>query len=281
MKQEYERYLLLQLFDFRAILSLQESLVRLFAEFFFHSHASLKQLHDQSLFDLQQRVIVVSAKWQQKIQSLSFEALRDAEFLERVKRSAEYFAEQLREILSRPIELSAKVETNNKQAARRLSNVLPDLRQVWLARRYLLVKMSEKDFSVDNYLHEKQMSMLDALDESLLKPKRERKPKVPKEPKPKTWEVSFALYQRGLKPEDIAIERGLSLGTVFSHLSRYLESGGVSLDDLVSVEHQQMIKRVISKIGIVEGSTAIKNLCPPEITYDEIRLMMTHNLAEK
>ena len=281
LKQEYERYLLLQLFDFRAILSLQESLVRLFAEFFFHSHASLKQLHDQSLFDLQQRVIVVSAKWQQKIQSLSFEALRDAEFLERVKRSAEYFAEQLREILSRPIELSAKVETNNKQAARRLSNVLPDLRQVWLARRYLLVKMSEKDFSVDNYLHEKQMSMLDALDESLLKPKRERKPKVPKEPKPKTWEVSFALYQRGLKPEDIAIERGLSLGTVFSHLSRYLESGGVSLDDLVSVEHQQMIKRVISKIGIVEGSTAIKNLCPPEITYDEIRLMMTHNLAEK
>ena len=281
LKQEYERYLLLQLFDFRAILSLQESLVRLFAEFFFHSHASLKQLHDQSLFDLQQRVIVVSAKWQQKIQSLSFEALRDAEFLERVKRSAEYFADQLRDILAKPIELSAKVETNNKQASRRLSNVLPDLRQAWLSRRYLLVKMSEKDFSVDTYLHEKQMSMLDALDESLLKPKRERKPKAPKEPKPKTWEVSFALYQRGLKPEDIAIERSLSLGTIFSHLSRYLDSGQVSLDSLVSEEHQQIIKRVISKVGIVEGATAIKNFCPPEITYDEIRLMMTHNLAEK
>ena len=259
----------------------QESLVRLFAEFFFHSHASLKQLHDQSLFDLQQRVIVVSAKWQQKIQSLSFEALRDAEFLERVKRSAEYFADQLRDILAKPIELSAKVETNNKQASRRLSNVLPDLRQAWLSRRYLLVKMSEKDFSVDTYLHEKQMSMLDALDESLLKPKRERKPKAPKEPKPKTWEVSFALYQRGLKPEDIAIERSLSLGTIFSHLSRYLDSGQVSLDSLVSEEHQQIIKRVISKVGIVEGATAIKNFCPPEITYDEIRLMMTHNLAEK
>ena len=281
LKQEYERYLLLQLFDFRAILSLQESLVRLFAEFFFHSHASLKQLHDQSLFDLQQRVIVVSAKWQQKIQSLSFEALRDAEFLERVKRSAEYFADQLRDILAKPIELSAKVETNNKQASRRLSNVLPDLRQAWLSRRYLLVKMSEKDFSVDTYLHEKQMSMLDALDESLLKPKRERKPKAPKEPKPKTWEVSFALYQRGLKPEDIAIKRSLSLGTIFSHLSRYLDSGQVSLDSLVSEEHQQIIKRVISKVGIIEGATAIKNFCPPEITYDEIRLMMTHNLSEK
>ena len=141
--------------------------------------------------------------------------------------------------------------------------------------------MSEKDFSVDTYLHEKQMSMLDALDESLLKPKRERKPNAPKEPKPKTWEVSFALYQRGLKPEDIAIERSLSLGTIFSHLSRYLDSGQVSLDSLVSEEHQQIIKRVISKVGIIEGATAIKNFCPPEITYDEIRLMMTHNLSEK
>ena len=111
--------------------------------------------------------------------------------------------------------------------------------------------------------------------------KRERKPKAPKEPKPKTWEVSFALYQRGLKPEDIAIERSLSLGTIFSHLSRYLDSGQVSLDSLVSEEHQQIIKRVISKVGIVEGATAIKNFCPPEITYDEIRLMMTHNLSEK
>ena len=177
LKQEYERYLLLQLFDFRSILYLEESLVRLFAEFFYHSHASLKQLHDQALFDLRQHVITVAERWQQKIQSMPIEGLRDADFLERVKRSAEYFYDQLRNILSKPIELSAKVETGNKQAARRLDNALPDLRQTWIARRYLLLKIAEKGYTVDNYLHEKQMSMLDALDENQLKSKRGRKTK--------------------------------------------------------------------------------------------------------
>ena len=177
LKQEYERYLLMQLFDFRAILYLEESMVRIFAEFFYHSHASLKQLHDQTLFDLRQRVLEVATKWQQKIQVMSIESLRDAEFLDRVRRSAEYFADQLRNILNKPIELSFKVETNNKQASRRLNNTLPDLKQTWLARRYLLLKMAEKGYTVDNYLHEKQMSMLDALAEGDVKPKRQRKTK--------------------------------------------------------------------------------------------------------
>ena len=235
LKQEYERYLLMQLFDFRAILYLEESMVRIFAEFFYHSHASLKQLHDQTLFDLRQRVVDVAA------------------------------------------ELSFKVETNNKQASRRLNNTLPDLKQTWLARRYLLLKMAEKGYTVDNYLHEKQMSMLDALGEDDVKSKRQRKPKAPKAPKevkPKTWEVSFQLYQQGMKPDLIAKSRALTLSTVIGHLVRYVESGEVSFDDLVPVEHQQAIERIAHKIGFDNGSTAIKNLCPSDITYDEIRLVL-------
>jgi uncharacterized protein YpbB len=277
LKQEYERYLLMQLFDFRAILFLQESMVRIFAEFFYHSHAALKQLHDQTLLDIRQRILDVAVKWQQKIQTMPIGLLRDADFLDRVKRSAEYFADQLRDILAKPIELSAKVETQNKQASRRLNNVLPDLKQTWLARRYLLVKIAEKSYTVDNYLHEKQMSMLDALGEDDVKPKRQRKPKAPKAPKevkPKTWEVSFQMYQQGMKPDLIAKSRSLTLGTVIGHLTRYIESGNVSFDDLVPAEHQQAIERIVRKIGIDNGSTAIKNLCPPDITYDEIRLIV-------
>ena len=164
LKQEYERYLLLQLFDFRSIYSLQETMVRIFAEFFYHSHASLKQLHDQALIDLRQRVVDVAGKWQQMIQTMSYEALHDTEFLNRVMRSATYFADQLREILTKPIELSAKVKTNNKQASHRLNNALPDLKQAWLSRRHLLVKIAKMGYTVDIYLHEKQMSTLDALE---------------------------------------------------------------------------------------------------------------------
>ena len=276
LKQEYERHLLLQLFDFRPLLYQQETMVRIFAEFFYHSHASLKQLHDQALTDLRQKVIDVAVKWQQKIQTMTIEQLRDTDFLDRVRRSADYFADTLNAILAKPLELTAKVETNNKQAARRLAGSLPDERRTWLSRRYLLTKIAEQGYTVSTYLKEKQMSMLDAIDESSLKPKRqrERKPKAPKEVKPKTWEVSLVLYRQGKPAEDIAIERNLTLGTVLGHLARYVDSGEVDFNDLVSREHQLIIANVVRKIGTANATSAIRNLCPPDITYDEIRLVL-------
>ena len=298
LKQEYERYLLLQLFDFRPLLYQQETMARIFAEFFYHSHALLKQLHSQALQDIRQKIIDVALKWQQKIQTMTIEGLHDADFLDRVKRSASYFADTLNTILAKPMELTAKVETSNKQAARRLGNALPDERQTWLSRRYLLTKIAEKGFTVTTYLKEKQISMLDAMDEGLRvgdgtsgmsspKPRRqrERKPKAPKVIKPKTWEVSLELYRQHKSPEDIARERSLTLGTVIGHLARYVDSGEVDISDLVSREHQLIIANAIRKIGTSAGtpadtptrgfSTAVKELCPPDITYDEIRLMLS------
>ncbi|MCR5198102.1 MAG: helix-turn-helix domain-containing protein [Prevotella sp.] len=282
LKQEYERHLLLQLFDFRPLLFLQETMVRLFAEFFYHSHASLKQLHDRALLDLRQQVVDVAQKWQQKIQTMTVSELHDADFLDRVKRSADYFATTLDAILAKPLELTAKVETNNKQAARRLGNALPDERQAWLSRRYLLTKISELGFTVTTYLKQKQLSMLDALDAD--DPRRnggqpsaraKKKEKAPKEPKPKTWEVSLALFLQHLSPEAIARERSLTLGTILGHLARYVSSGQVDFNDLVPLDHQLLIAKAIRQAGPSSGAAAIKALCPPEVTYDEVRLMLS------
>lgn len=276
LKKEYVRYLLLQLFDFRQLLSLQESMVRIFAEFFYHSHAQLKQMQEQALADMQVKVVGVADKWRHMIQEKAYDDLQQRDFLDRVKRSAEYFADTLYDILYKPLELTAKVETNNKQAVRRLSNLLPEERQAWLSHRYLLTKMAECEFSISIYLREKQLSLLDALDEGEVRTKRQRKSKVPKprkEPKPKTWEVSLRMYQQGMSPSLIAHERGLTIGTVNGHLVRYVPSGEVKLDDLVLPEHQQAILAVIKKIGTTNGTTAIKNLCPPDVSYDDIRMV--------
>lgn len=180
LKQEYERHLLLQLFDFRPLLYQQESMVRIFAEFFYHSQASLKHMHDQALSDLREHVINIANKWQQKILSMPFETLRDKDFLERVKRSATYFGDMLSNILSKPLELTAKVETNNKQAKKRLDNALPEEQQTWLAHRTLLAKMAEQGFSVSSYLKVKQLSTIDALENTTPKTKRVHKTKTKK-----------------------------------------------------------------------------------------------------
>lgn len=180
LKQEYERHLLLQLFDFRPLLYQQESMVRIFAEFFYHSQASLKHMHDQALSDLREHVINIANKWQQKILSMPFETLRDKDFLERVKRSATYFGDMLSNILSKPLELTAKVETNNKQAKKRLDNALPEEQQTWLAHRTLLAKMAEQGFSVSSYLKVKQLSTIDALENTTPKTKCVHKTKTKK-----------------------------------------------------------------------------------------------------
>lgn len=277
LKQEFERNLLLQLFDFRPMLYEQETMVRIFSEFFYHSHSPLNMMHGQALYDFRRKVIDVAEKWQQMIQAMTAEQLRSDDFLERVRRSAEYFADTLADILSKPLELTAKVETNNRQAAKRLGNALSGERMTLLSRHYLLTKMAEQGFTVDNYLKEKQAAMLDAIDELSTKPRRKRqpKPKQPKEAKPKTQEVSLALYKQGKMPEDIALERGLTLGTIMGHLARYVDSGEVSLADLVPTEHQKGIRDVLRLIGTTADATAVKNLCPPDVTYEEIRLMLS------
>ena len=157
-------------------------MVRIFAEYFYSSHSSLKQLHDQTLQDLRLHVISVAEKWQQKIQAMTIEDLRNEEFLQRVKRSAEYFGDMLYNILAKPLELTAKVETGNKQAARRLGNALPDERQTWRSHRFLLSKIAERGFTVSIYLKEKQLSMLDAVevDDDKVKRKRRTKKSKPK-----------------------------------------------------------------------------------------------------
>ena len=282
LKQEYERYLLLQLFDFRPLLFMQESMVRIFAEFFYHSHSSLKQLHDQTLASLRTRVVEVADKWRVLMQTMSIDQLHTDDFLERVRRSAQYFADTLNDIFARPLQLSAEVKTNNKQAMRRMGNALPELRQTWMARRYLLMKMAENGFSVNGYLKEKQLSMLDALDENAphatQKSQRSQKPQrsqnSPKPQSPKTWEVSFQLYRQGLAPDLIARERGLAVGTIIGHLARYVETGDITLDEIVPPERQQAIRRIITMTGIEENISAIKALCPPDTGYDEIRLML-------
>jgi len=283
LKEEYYRHLLLELFDFRTLLYQQEYMVRLFSEFFYNSHNLLTQLQKQTLEDLKQKVIVVADKWKVQIEKMAAEQLHEGEFLERVARSANYFSETLEELMEKPVKLTADVKPTNKVAAKRLSNIYPDLKQTYLSRRFLLSKIAEKGFSITNYLREKQMTQLDALEEISGKKSRKRdisekyatKKMTPKEPKPKTWEVSFALYLSGKTPEEIARERSLTLGTVFGHLARYVGSGKVSLDALISPAKQQAIRRVLNMVGENNSVNAIKALCPTDVSYEEIRLMMS------
>ena len=277
LKEEYYRFLLLELFDFHDVFYKEEHLLRLMTEFFYHSFTDITELHKRVLSNLSTQTMSVSEKWLQKIRQLPMEQLHTEEFQERVKRSAEWFESSIQEVFAQSIDLAAQIKSNNKQAMSRFPEALADVRQAVLSRRFLLSRIAEQGFSIAIYLHEKQFSLLDAIDEQQIKkPRKQRtkKEKPKKEPKEKTWNISYQLYKEGLSPDEIAKFRNLTVTTIISHLARFIPTGEVTLSELVPPEHQDAILKVIQTIGKGESKTAIKSLCPPEVTYQEIELVL-------
>ena len=277
LKEEYYRFLMLELFDFHDIFYKEEHLLRMMTEFFYHAFTDTTELHKRVLSNFSSQTMSVSEKWLQKIRRSPMEQLYTEEFQERVKRSAEWFESSIQEVFAQSIDLAAQIKSNNKQAMSRFTDALADVRQSVLSRRFLLSKIADQGFSIPIYLHEKQYSLLDAIDEDKIKkPRKQRvkKEKPKKELKEKTWNITLQLYKQGLKPDEIAKFRNLTVGTIIGHLARFLPTGEISLSELVPPEHQDAILKVIQTIGKGETKTAIKSLCPPEVTYQEIELVL-------
>lgn len=103
-------------------------------------------------------------------------------------------------------------------------------------------------------------------------PKKERKEKST-EPKVDTKKVSFDLFKEGKTVTEIAIERNLTKGTIEGHLTHYISTGEIHVDELVSKEKQVQIKNAVTKLGDVGHKILIENL-PESITYNEIKMVL-------
>jgi len=282
LKEEYYRFLLINLFDFEPILRRQEHMVRVFVEFFSRSYTQLETLQKQTLADFRTKVLDVAGKWSASIRRMPFTALHEEAFLDRVKRSAVYFADSIKKLFDKPIRLTQGVRSNNKQAMTRLDNEFVELRQTIRAKTILLRRIAEEGFSSTIYLKEKQMALLDAMDDgsssaSGKKTTRERMKKDKKPPKEKTWNISLKLFQQGKNLRQIAKERELTVSTIVGHLARFIPQGIVKIDDLMTPAHQNAIQKVIGIVGKSDGSGAIKALCPPDVEYWEIKLMLDYS----
>ena len=164
LKDEYYRHLLMELFDFKDILYREEYLGRLIIEFFYRAYTDIAEMHKRALEDYKQQIVVVAEKWRAMIQQMPIAALHEDDFLERVKRSATYFEQTLNKVLGKPLALVPGIQSQNKLAMKRLTENYDELRQAWLSRRYLLQQMSNRTFTIADYLRQKQHSLLDAMD---------------------------------------------------------------------------------------------------------------------
>jgi hypothetical protein len=108
-------------------------------------------------------------------------------------------------------------------------------------------------------------------------PKRERKPKSETARKKiDTYAESFRLYKEGKSTIEIAKERGFAISTIEGHLARFIKSGEIKLEELVSQEKLNHIEKVM-KFYDGQSINSIKNNTSEEITYGEIRFFIAAN----
>jgi len=60
-----------------------------------------------------------------------------------------------------------------------------------------------------------------------------------------TYTITFNLYKSGKTIQEIATERSLTLGTIAGHLSRYINSGQLNINDFVSEEKRDKAMKLL------------------------------------
>ena len=85
---------------------------------------------------------------------------------------------------------------------------------------------------------------------------------------------SGAMLKNGLTPEQIAAERGLTVNTIYSHLSLLIAAGEIHLDAVVPEAIQRQIQAAIEAVGTLERLAPIKERLPESISYNQIRCVV-------
>lgn len=274
LKAEYYRQLLLELFSFTDLKACEDALYRVLTEYFY-KYPKIITLHKMAIIDLDERIMNISSKWKGIICNMTTDQLHEDDFLQRMKKGALYFHSQLTEIFSHLLDMTKGVQSNNKIAYKRFDNNYADLLQTYVVKHELLGRIMEKGFSINSYLTAKQEAILNSLEE---KTGRNRKNKIeettPKVPKISTGEVTFNLFKTGKSIEEIAKERNLTPATIQGYLIPYIQKGEIKLNEVIDEEKAKTILQKIQLAGKEASLKAIKILCPADITYTDILLIM-------
>jgi ATP-dependent DNA helicase RecQ len=106
-------------------------------------------------------------------------------------------------------------------------------------------------------------------------PKRQRKtPAVEKSTD--TKKQSLQLYQLGRSVEEIALERGLSTGTIEGHLAHFIFSGELNINEMVSAEKLTIIANAIEENNNSFAIAPIKQKLGDQYSYGEITAVMNY-----
>jgi len=86
-----------------------------------------------------------------------------------------------------------------------------------------------------------------------------------------TIEVTRRMLDEGKSVEQIAAERQLTMGTVYSHCASLIAEGKLDIDKVIDTARQIVIRAAIKTVGHANALSPIKAILPDYVSYNEIR----------
>ena len=96
-----------------------------------------------------------------------------------------------------------------------------------------------------------------------------------------TKQVSLNMLNEGKMPSEIAKERGLVVGTIESHLSDYIKTGKLKIEQVMPQEKYLELKQEIEKIPEINSINDVKHAVDDKFSYSEIRMVLNSIEFEK
>lgn len=89
-----------------------------------------------------------------------------------------------------------------------------------------------------------------------------------------TLALTEQLHTRGLSPGQMAAERGLTVGTIYSHLAQLIAAGRVDVNNVVPADVQAQVRHAIEQVGAVGYLAPIQARLPEALDYSVIRCVV-------
>lgn len=285
IKKDYFRQLLADMFDFSNLSYLQKRMLGVCSEFPSGTFVGLTQKHNDILNKLSETVVPVGRKWSRLISVKPYEEICSDEFASRVRKGCEYFLNELQGAYGDFLDKMKDLKAENKELLKRYNNIWNDLHLELGTQTGLLKAMSELRFTTETFLRERQKAVYEASGfvPDQLKTKSAKKQKASKPEKPKkedTKLTTLKLYKQGMSIKQIAAQRDYNERTIYGHLAYYVAEGQLPVTDFVSLSKCDTIREVISQTGTLKGLAVIKEACPDNITYEDIRMVIASMEAE-
>jgi uncharacterized protein YpbB len=106
--------------------------------------------------------------------------------------------------------------------------------------------------------------------------KKKSREKRNKEGDKSTYDVTLDYFKSGLKPEDIAKERGLTLGTIEGHLAKAVETARLDIDAFMPKAEVDEIMNAIEELPESFVSKELYDKLNGKFGYGKLKAVMAH-----